>query len=162
MSYHHWDNRKRLSWAKIARLWGKISFWVHFIKTGRKSVQIGFCALFPGAVVHELLFFEEKVNLSPNFLVPHIISRWNLWLVISFVSAVIFTTVNRKCERGISIFWLQTANIWKSSDVWWNLFSGYKLQIFVLYLSTTIRPTKLNWPSHEIQTWTKNPTIIQA
>ena len=31
------------------KYWGQISLQVHFIKTGRKSVQIGFCALFPGA-----------------------------------------------------------------------------------------------------------------
>ena len=112
MSYHHWDNRKRLSWAKIARLWGKISFWVHFIKTGRKSVQIGFCALFPGAVVHELLFFVEKVNLSPNFLVPHICNFKMKFLARNILCFCCHSPRPTESVRGEYPF------------------SGYKLQIF--------------------------------
>ena len=57
--------------------WGdQISFQMHFIKNGRKSVEIGFCALFPRARVRESHFFVVQSELFHNFL-AHINSFTN-------------------------------------------------------------------------------------
>ena len=54
--------------------WGdQISFQMHFIKNGRKSVEIGFCALFPRARVRESHFFvvQSEGPSLPQLLGSH-------------------------------------------------------------------------------------------